>query len=129
MEFHNRFYQLRKQKGLSQEEVANRLNVTRQTISKWELGDSTPDMEKLTAIGDLFDISLDELVLGKTPDSPKDTPHAANFLAALEQKVLTSQNKRHLNKGLKVAAITAGIIVAIDVISMLVYFIMYGFPS
>ena len=44
MEFHNKLYHLRKQKGLSQEELANRLNVSRQTISKWEVGDSTPDM-------------------------------------------------------------------------------------
>ena len=38
MEFNNKLYNLRKQKGLSQEEIANRLNVSRQTISKWELG-------------------------------------------------------------------------------------------
>ena len=38
MEFHNKLYNLRKQKGLSQEEIANRLNVSRQTISKWEVG-------------------------------------------------------------------------------------------
>ena len=47
MEFNNRLYELRKQKGFSQEELANRLNVSRQTISKWEVGESTPDMEKL----------------------------------------------------------------------------------
>lgn len=41
MEFGNRLYELRKQKGLSQEELASRLDVTRQTVSKWELGDST----------------------------------------------------------------------------------------
>ena len=40
MEFHNKLYNLRKQKGLSQEEIANRLNVSRQTISKWEVGGS-----------------------------------------------------------------------------------------
>lgn len=40
MEFGNRLYELRKQKGLSQEELANRLDVTRQTVSKWELGGS-----------------------------------------------------------------------------------------
>ncbi|MBQ2935138.1 MAG: helix-turn-helix transcriptional regulator, partial [Lachnospiraceae bacterium] len=56
MEFHNKLYNLRKQKGLSQEELANRLNVSRQTISKWEVGDSTPDMEKLIAISDMFEI-------------------------------------------------------------------------
>lgn len=67
MEFHDKLYQLRKQKGLSQEELANRLNVSRQTVSKWELGDSTPDMEKLAAISNLFAISLDELVMDKIP--------------------------------------------------------------
>ena len=69
MEFSSRLYELRKAKGLSQEELANKLNVSRQTVSKWELGDSTPDMEKLTAISDLFEISLDQLVLGKAPAS------------------------------------------------------------
>ncbi|MBQ2948933.1 MAG: helix-turn-helix transcriptional regulator, partial [Clostridia bacterium] len=41
-------------------ELASRLDVTRQTVSKWELGDSTPDMDKLVALGELFEISLDE---------------------------------------------------------------------
>lgn len=39
MEFNNKLYSLRKQKGFSQEELANRLNVSRQTISKWEVGE------------------------------------------------------------------------------------------
>ena len=73
MEFNNRLYEQRKQRGLSQEELASRLNVTRQTVSKWEVGDSTPDMEKLTLISDLFDISLDELVLGRRPE-PASAP-------------------------------------------------------
>ena len=42
MEFGNRLYELRKQKGLSQEELANRLDVTRQTVSKWEGGHCPP---------------------------------------------------------------------------------------
>ena len=68
MEFNNKLYELRKQKGFSQEELANRLNVSRQTISKWEVGESTPDMENLVAISELFEISLDELVLNKVPE-------------------------------------------------------------
>ena len=68
MEFNNKLYELRKQKGFSQEELANRLNVSRQTISKWEVGESTPDMEKLIAISDLFEVSLDELVKGEEPE-------------------------------------------------------------
>ena len=62
MEFHNRLYNLRKQKGLSQAELANRLNVSRQTISKWEKGLSTPDLEMAIQFCDLFQISLDELL-------------------------------------------------------------------
>ena len=67
MEFNNKLYNLRKQKGLFQEELASRLNVSRQTVSKWEVGESTPDMEKLAAISELFEVSLDELVLDKKP--------------------------------------------------------------
>ena len=62
MEFSEKLMELRKQKGWSQEELGNRLNVTRQTVSKWELGQTTPEMEKLVELSQLFDISLDELL-------------------------------------------------------------------
>lgn len=62
MEFHEKLMELRKQKGWSQEELGNRLNVTRQTVSKWELAQTTPEMEKLVELSQLFDISLDELL-------------------------------------------------------------------
>ncbi len=57
---------LRKQKNLSQEEVANRLNVSRQTISKWETDQSTPDLDKIGPLCELFEISADELIIGKS---------------------------------------------------------------
>ena len=53
---------LRKEKGLSQEEVAEKLNVSRQTISKWESGQSYPDFTRLVMLSDFFDMTLDELV-------------------------------------------------------------------
>lgn len=62
MKFNEKLMELRKQKGWSQEELGNRLNVTRQTISKWELAQTTPEMDKLVEISQLFDISLDELL-------------------------------------------------------------------
>ena len=55
----------RKEKGLSQEEVANTLNVTRQTVSKWELDQSLPDFDKIIPICKLYDITSDELLTGK----------------------------------------------------------------
>ena len=129
MEFHNKLYHLRKQKGLSQEELANRLNVSRQTISKWEVGDSTPDMGKLIAISDMFQISLDELVMDKVQTQTGETPSKAEVVNELKEKVLTDENKKKAKKVLKIAAIILGVIVLIDVISMIVYVSLYGFPQ
>lgn len=129
MEFNNKLYNLRKQKGLSQEELANRLNVSRQTVSKWEVGDSTPDMEKLVAISVLFEISLDELVMDKVPEHIGENTTKSEIVSELKEKVLTDKNKQKAKRGLKIAAIIFGIIVLIDVISMIVYFSLYGFPQ
>ena len=130
MEFHNRLYNLRKQKGLSQEELANRLNVSRQTISKWEIGDSTPDMEKLAAISELFEVSLDELVLGKEQDSVENgASNVSEIRNVLEEKILTPENKKKVGKGLKIAGILLGVIVVLDFISMIIYFALYGAPK
>ena len=52
-----RLTELRKKKNLSQEEVAEKLNVTRQTVSKWELDQSTPDFDKIVPICKLYNIS------------------------------------------------------------------------
>lgn len=129
MDFNNRLYQLRKQKGLSQEELANRLNVSRQTVSKWEVGDSTPDMEKLIAISDLFDVSLDKLVMGKEDISVNQSSTKSEFVTVLDEKVLTAKNKEKAKSILKTIAIIAAVVLAIDAISMLIFFIVNGFPT
>lgn len=129
MSFNNRLYQLRKQKGLSQEELANRLNVSRQTISKWEVGDSTPDMEKLIAISDLFNISLDTLITGKEEEPQPTTTTKPEFITVLNEKVLTEKNKKKAKSILKVVGIIAGVVLAIDAITMIIYFAINGFPQ
>lgn len=128
MEFNNRLYQLRKQKGFSQEELANRLNVSRQTVSKWEVGDSTPDMEKLVAISDLFDVSLDMLIMGKEAPAPEAAPAKSELVDVINQKVLTPNNKKKAKSALKTAGIIAGIILLIDFISAIIFFALNGFP-
>lgn len=128
MDFNNRLYQLRKQKGLSQEELANRLNVSRQTVSKWEVGDSTPDMEKLIAISDLFDISLDKLVMGKEDEVKSPTTTKSELVTVINEKMLTNKNKKKVKSILKVVGIIAAIILLIDVISMVIYFAVNGIP-
>ena len=62
MMFNDNLNKYRKQKGLSQEELAFRLGVSRQSVSKWESGQSTPELERIIEIADLFGISLDELI-------------------------------------------------------------------
>ncbi|NLK39462.1 MAG: helix-turn-helix transcriptional regulator [Clostridiales bacterium] len=56
---------LRKSRGLTQQEVADRLHVSNKTVSKWEREESTPDISLIPAIAELFDVSCDEILLGK----------------------------------------------------------------
>lgn len=62
MKFNEKLLAIRKKQGLSQEELGMELQVSRQTISKWESGTSYPDFQKLVQLSDYFGMSLDELV-------------------------------------------------------------------
>lgn len=76
MEFQERLYSLRKGRGVSQEELANVVGVSRQAVQKWESGTSTPDIQNLSALADYFGVSLDYLVRGtETPQAkPESQP-------------------------------------------------------
>lgn len=63
MTFAEKLYYLRTENGYSQESLAATLNVSRQSISKWELGTSLPETEKIIAIGEIFGVSLDSLLV------------------------------------------------------------------
>ena len=62
MTFAEKLYSLRTQYGYSQETLAEKLNVSRQAISKWELGTTLPETDKMIAISDFFDVSIDYLL-------------------------------------------------------------------
>ena len=64
MDFAQKLLNLRTQSGYSQESLAEKLNVSRQAISKWELGTTLPETEKVIAISDFFKVSLDYLLRG-----------------------------------------------------------------
>lgn len=74
MTFQERLITLRKQQGLSQEQLGYELGVTRQTVSKWELGVTTPEMDKLIQLSDFFHISIDELVGHTSPEPASKAP-------------------------------------------------------
>ena len=68
--FGQRFYKLRKARGLTQDDVAKKLNISSQAISKWENDISSPDISLLTEIAEIFNITIDEL-LGKERTNTK----------------------------------------------------------
>lgn len=81
MKIHEQIASLRKQKGLTQEELANALGVTNQAVSKWESGQCCPDIQLLPAIARLFGVSVDELL----SDAPASVP--GGMVSALRKKV------------------------------------------
>ena len=66
----DRIQQLRKQRGISQEELADRVGVSRQAVSKWESEQSVPDMDKIILISDYFEVTTDYLLKGIEPAPP-----------------------------------------------------------
>ncbi len=62
MDIGKKIMDLRKKNGLSQEELAEKIGVARQTISKWELGETSPDLKQSKELSNIFNVSLDELV-------------------------------------------------------------------
>ena len=61
MNLGNKIMTLRKKNNLSQEDLAEKVGVTRQTISKWELGETSPDLKQAKVLSQVFKVSLDEL--------------------------------------------------------------------
>ena len=79
MTFGERLMKLRRERGLSQEALGDMVDVTRQTVSKWERGESTPELEKLMELARIFEISLDGLAglehdTGAEQSAPQPAP-------------------------------------------------------
>lgn len=98
MEIGNKILELRKKKNLSQENLAEQLNVTRQTISKWELGETAPDIKQAKELSKIFDISLDELVGNKKRD------------IQYEKIIKIEDNSNMIIRILKITGVTMGIL-------------------
>ncbi len=69
----NRLYELRKKHGLSQEELAEKLGVSRQAVSKWERSEASPDTDNLISLAKIYGLSLDELIYGKEENKEKSS--------------------------------------------------------
>lgn len=72
MKFSEKLIDLRRKSGLTQEELAEKINISRQSLSKWELGTSTPDTENILKLSRVFNVSTDYLLLDeKSSEEPK----------------------------------------------------------
>lgn len=82
MSIGEKIFQYRKEKKITQEELADKLNVTRQTISKWETEESLPDLDKIAPLCELFGISADELLTDKkvVKENRKEEPNKLRAL-------------------------------------------------
>ena len=88
--------QLRKSRGLSQEEWAIRLNVVRQTISKWEKGISVPDADMLIKIADIFEVNVSELLGAKIEEKKEqDVNSLADQLMRINEQLAIKNRRSH----------------------------------
>ena len=110
---------LRKERGMTQEELAIRLNVVRQTVSKWEKGLSVPDAEMLQRLADALEISVSRL-LGGSEERTQNTDEVASQLARINEQ-LAVQNRRQRKIWKTVAAILIGLVAAQLLILLLSY--------
>lgn len=97
---------IRKERGLTQEALAVKLNVVRQTISKWENGTAVPDADTLCRIAEALDVSVSELLGSATNDDKIDTAIIAKSLAEINEQ-LAIRNRR----GSRVLKIVCGIVI------------------
>ncbi len=122
----DRIQSLRKSKGMSQEELADAVGVSRQAVSKWESEQATPDLDKVVIMSEVFEVTTDYLLKGIEP--VKDNDHKT-MADVIDQKILTPKNAGRAKSIFKWVLIVIGAIVAIDVISMIIYFAINGFPG
>ena len=83
MKLSDKILMLRKKEGMSQEQLAEKLDVSRQSVSKWELNDAVPELTKVIALSELFEISTDELLRGRINHSAADRETPIETIARL----------------------------------------------
>ena len=81
MEFHDRLLEVRKKAGMTQSDLAEKLDVSRQAVSRWEMGTAKPEFENLIAVSNIFGVSIDYLLKG----ADENTPEAVKTEAEAEE--------------------------------------------
>ena len=103
---------LRKKNGLSQEQLGEKINVTRQTISNWELGETAPNPEQLKLLSQSLNISIDELL-----DN--------DINSSMKEKIINIEKTANIGiKVMKFIGIAFAIMLIIDIISFIIFLLV-----
>ena len=111
---------LRKQVGWSQEELAEKMNVSRQSVSKWESTNSIPDLNRIIILAEIFDVSTDFLLKDENEafDSRDESREPDYIQVSLEQAVKYIENKREVS-----ALVTKGVMLCLCSVVPLFFFL------
>lgn len=107
----NKLVELRKKENLTQEQLAEKIGVSRQTISKWELGETAPDIKQAKKIADILNVNINDLI--------------GNFNDMILDKVISNETKTNkISKVSKIVAIILGTVLTIEMF-FLIFMMMY----
>lgn len=91
LDLSEKIVKLRKNSGLTQEQLAEQLNVSRQSVSKWESGQAAPDIDKIVALGEIFHVTTDYLL---KPSELDELTLKTEMLEKRQQEILENEKKR-----------------------------------
>ena len=114
---------LRKAKGLSQEELAIKLNVVRQTVSKWEKGSSVPDAGMVIQIAEVLDTTVN-ILLGEEIPVSEESDFTKTLAAKLE--VLNEQYSKQNEHSRKIWRVVFTVVLIVSAISLIRYLLFFG---
>ena len=98
MNIGERIMALRKEKNISQSELAKRLNVSRQAVSKWEQGLSSPDTERLIRLAEILGTEVEYLATGTHPEPGSVVLNIVETVERVEEKIVVKEVIRHVRR-------------------------------
>ena len=98
MNIGERIMALRKEKSISQTELAKRLNVSRQAVSKWEQGVSSPDTERLIQLAEILGTEVEYLATGTHPEPGSVVLNIVETVERVEEKIVVKEVIRHVKR-------------------------------
>lgn len=89
---------LRKERGISQAELAKRMDISRQAVSKWEQGTSTPDTERLIQLAEILNTEVEYLATGVHPEPGSVVLNVVETVERVEEKIVVKEVIRHVRR-------------------------------